>query len=136
MSDTVQHNSQPRALQPRRLDQIESLQSMNHWRSVFRNFYRRCPYYGLFLLPSTTWDSSPSRGFQEDEATGLKRDVATLAADLEGFLDCVGSYCPFDYVGEKLKNETTCIQSVWDTLYEIYDLEISTSNFQIKLQIN
>ena len=122
-------NTQPKTLQPRRLEQQESLQSLNHWRSVFRNFYRRCPYYGIFLLPTTSWNSSANRGFQEPETTGLKRDTATLAADLEGFLDCVGSYCPFDYVGEKLKNETNGINSVWDTLYEIYDLEITTSNF-------
>ena len=129
MTETVPTNNQPRALQPRRLDNQESLQSLNHWRSVFRNFYRRCPYYGLFLLPSTTWDSSHNRGFTTEESTGLKRDVETLAADLEGFLDCLGSYCPFDYVGEKLKNESTSISSVWDILYEIYDLEITTSNF-------
>ena len=129
MTEAVSTNNQPRALQPRRLDNQESLQSLNHWRSVFRNFYRRCPYYGLFLLPSTTWDSSLNRGFTTDEPTGLKRDAETLAVDLEGFLDCLGSYCPFDYMGEKLKNESTSIQSAWDILYEIYDLEITTSNF-------
>ena len=129
MTESMTHNNQPRTLQPRRLEQQESLHSINHWRSVFRNFYRRCPYYGIFLLPTTTWDSSATRGFTQAETTGLKRDPATLAADLEGFLDCVGSYCPFDYVGEKLKNETNGIKSVWDALYEIYDLEITTSNF-------
>ena len=99
-------NTQPKTLQPRRLEQQESLQSLNHWRSLFRNFYRRCPYYGIFLLPTTSWDSSANMDFQEPETTGLKCDTATLAADLEGLLDCVGSYCLFDYVGEKLKNET------------------------------
>ena len=127
MADSSQ--SQPRALAPRRLDQQETLQSLNHWRSVFRNYYRRCPYYGLFLLPSTRWTSSGNRGFTSAEQTGLKRDPATLAADLEGFLDCIGSYCPFDYIGQKLREESMNIQNVWDILYEIYDLEISTSNF-------
>ena len=93
---------------------------------MFRNYYRRCPYYGLFLLPSTRWTSSGNRGFTSAEQTGLKRDPATLAADLEGFLDCIGSYCPFDYIGQKLREESTNIQNVWDILYEIYDLEIST----------
>ena len=121
--------NQPRALAPRRLEQKESLQSLNHWRSVFRNYYRRCQYYGLFLLPTTTWDSSLNRGFTEDETTGLKRNIQTLAADLNGFLDCIGSYLPFDYVSDKLQAESTCIQSVWDLIYELYDAEISTSNF-------
>ena len=34
--------SQPKALAPRRLDTQESLQTLNHWRAVFRNYYRRC----------------------------------------------------------------------------------------------
>ena len=32
-------------------------------------------------------------------------------------------------MGEKLNNESTNIKSVWDILYEIYDLEITTTNF-------
>ena len=121
--------TQPRALAPRRLEQKESLQSLNHWRSVFRNYYRRCQYYGIFLLPTTTWDNTENRGFTTAETTGLKRNVQTLAADLAGFLDCIGSYLPFDYVSEKLQAESSSIQSVWDLIYELYDAEISTSNF-------
>ena len=96
---------------------------------MFRNYYRRCNYYGLFLLPSTTWDNTPSRGFTEPERTGLKRDAATLAADLDGFLDCICSYLPFDYIGEKLKAESKNISSVWQIIYEVYDVELSTTNF-------
>ena len=121
--------TQPRALAPRRLEQRENLQSLNHWKSTFRNYYRRCQYYGVFLLPDTTWDTSRNRGFTEPETTGLKRNVQTLAADLTGFLDCIGSYLPFDYVSEKLQAESTCINSVWELIYELYDAELSTSNF-------
>ena len=128
MSDSS-NLQQPRALLPRRLDQKETLQSLNHWKSTFRNFYRRCPYYGLFLIPSTRWDNSDSRGFTSAETTGLKRDVETLAADLVGFLDCVAGYIPFDYVADKLRDQTTCIDSVWDIVYEIYDAELTTTNF-------
>ena len=119
--------SQPRALSPRRLDYQESLQSLNQWTAVFRNYYRRCQYYGYFLLPTTRWDSSQNRGFTVAERTGLKRDPETLAADLEGFLECIASYLPFDYVGEKFKAESTSIKSVWDILYELYDVELSTT---------
>ena len=90
MSDHLQ--ALPKALTPRRLEQKETLQSLNHWKSVFRNYYRRCSYYGLFLLPSTTWDNSPTRGFTSAEESGLKRDIPTLIADLDGFLDCVASF--------------------------------------------
>ena len=127
------NNSQPRALLPRRLEQQENLQSLNQWKAVFRNFYRRCQYYGYFLAPTTTWDTSASRGFINPETTGLKRDPQTLAADLDGFLDCIGSYTPFDYLGDKLKKESTNIETVCELLYEVYDVEINTTNFSCQL---
>ena len=102
----------PKALAPRRLEQRESLSSLNQWRTVFRNYYRRCPYYGLFLLPATKWNNTQDRGFTEPEETGLKRDIPTLIADLDGFLDCVGSFLPFDYISDKLKAESTS-KSLW-----------------------
>ena len=105
--------TQPRALAPRRLEQRESLNSLNQWKSVFRNYYRRCQYYGIFLLPQTTWDNTANRGFTAAETSGLKRNIETLAADLSGFLDCIGSYIPFDYVSEKLQAESTSIETVW-----------------------
>ena len=122
-------NLQPRALAPRRLGQRESLNSLNQWRSVFRNYYRRCPYYGYFLLPTTIWDNSPNKGFTAAEQSGLKRDIPTLAADLDGFLYCLGSFLPFDYIGDKLREESTNISSAWDIIYEVYDAELTTTNF-------
>ena len=114
---------------PRRLEQKESLHSLNQWKSVFRNYYRRCPYYSRFLLPTAKWDNSVRKGFTSAETTGLKRDIDTLAADLDGFLDCLSSFLPFDYVADKLKQESTDIASVWSIIYEVYDAEINTTNF-------
>ena len=125
MTDT---NVQPRALAPRKLDQQETRQTLNQWKTVLRNFYRRCPYYSIFLLPATKWDQSPNRGFLQEQ-TGLKRTAETLASDLEGFLDSVASYLPFDYVADKLRTESTDIQSVWSIVYEIYDAELTTTNY-------
>ena len=120
---------QPKALAPRRLEQTESLQSLNHWISVVKNYYRRCSFYSYFLKPNLTWDNSDSRGFRVAETTGLKRSPEILAADLQGFLQCIGNYLPFDYVADKLDQETTNLQSVWDIIFEIYDVEITTANF-------
>ena len=55
---------QPRALTPRRLEQQETLSSLNQWVAVFKNFYRRCIYYSFFLKPGLTWTSNTEdRGF-------------------------------------------------------------------------
>ena len=80
------------------------------------------------MLPTISWNASSPRGFGP-EPTGLKRDAVTLEADLEGFLESIGSYTPFDFVGDKLKSESTDKSSVWDILYETYDVETSTSNY-------
>ena len=122
------HN-QPRALTPRRLDQQETLQSLNHWKGVFKNYYRRCQYNSYFLQPGLTWNSTNNRGFTATEPTGLKRSPAVLAEDLGGFLDCIASYLPHDYVADKLRNESTSLDSVWNILYEIYDAEVDTTHY-------
>ena len=118
----------PKTLAPRKLEYKETLNSLNQWRTIFRNYYRRCPYYGQFLLSTTTWNNSPSRGFTA-ETTGLRRDIPTLVSDLEGFLDCIASFLPFDYISEKLKQESSNISSVWEIVYEVYDAELTTTNF-------
>ena len=128
-SGSDQVTQQPRVPVPRKLEQKETLQSLNQWRNTFRNYYRRCQFYGLFLSPDTSWDNSLSRGFIENESTGLKRSPKILAADLEGFLSCLASYLPFDYVEQKLNNESTDINKVWEIVYEIYDAELNTVNF-------
>ena len=121
--------SQPRALLLRRHDQQESLNSLNQWVITLKKFYRRCAYCSYFLRPNVTWSSDPSdRGFPA-ETDGLKRTPEVLSADLEGFLNTLAGYLPFDYVADKLCSETTSLKSVWQVIYEIYDLEISTTNF-------
>ena len=80
------------------------------------------------MQPGLTWTSEGDRGLQT-ETTGLKRTPSVLASDLEGFLQCLGGYLPFDYVSDKLNAESTRLQSAWDIIYEIYDVEINTTHF-------
>ena len=94
--------NQPRSLATRIVEQPETLQTLNNWKMVFKNFYRRCPFYGHFLQPGITWTNELNKGFVNNEPTGLKRSPEVLAADWIGFLICVGSYLPFDYLSKKL----------------------------------
>ena len=118
----------PRALAPRRLEQQETLQNLNHWRGVLQNFYRRCQYYSHFLTPNLRWGPSEDRGFRT-ETTGLKRSAEVLASDLDGFLESITSYLPFDYVSDSLKTRARCMKDVWDIIYEIYDAELDTNHY-------
>ena len=63
------------------------------------------------------------------ETSGLKLDIPTLVADLEGFLDCIASFLPFDYLGDKLKRETKNVTQVLTIIYEVSDAELTTTNF-------
>ena len=121
--------SQPKALTPRKLEERETLQTLNHWKSVLTNYYRRCQFYGIFLQPGVTWSNAVNHGFTDTETTGLLRDPETLAYDLEGFLTCIAGYLPFDYVSTKLITQTTCLKDVWQIIYEIYDAEVSTTHY-------
>ena len=125
----IDNYQQPKIPAPRKLEEQETLQTLNHWKNIFINYYRRCQFFGYFLLPGTTWDNTENRGFTETENTGLKRSPVVLAADLSSFLACLGGYLPFDYVTEKLNAETSDMNSVWKIVYEIYDAEINTVNF-------
>ena len=111
MTDT-QQSQQPRALVPRKLEQQESLQTLNQWRTVIKNYFWHCQYYSFFLQPGVNWNNEINRGFTTNEQTGLKRTPAQLASDLEGFLECLGSYLPFGYVPEKLLQETSNMTTV------------------------
>ena len=122
-------NVQPKALMPRKLEQQETLQTLNQWSSIFKNYYRRCPFYGTFLQPGLRWSNEINRGFTTTETSGLKRNPTVLAADLDSFLECLAGFLPFDYVAEKLKAETTNMKTVWAIIYEIYDAEISTNHY-------
>ena len=123
------YNNQPRALAPRKLEQRENLQSLNQWKCVFTNFYRRCQFHGYFLTPGMTWSNDRNRGFITDEPSGLKRTPEVLASDLDGFLSTIASYLPFDYIAEKLITQSTNMLTVWSIIYELYDAEISTSHY-------
>ena len=127
MSD-LPHN-QPRALAPRKLDHQETLQTLNQWKNVFKNYYRRCQFYGTFLQPGASWTNGPNRGFTETETSGLKRSPTILASDLESFLECLASYLPFDYIADKLNAESSNMRTVWAIIYEVYDAEISTTHY-------
>ena len=38
-------------------------------------------------------------------------------------------FCNVDYVADKLVAETTNMKTVWDIVYEIYDVEINATHF-------
>ena len=114
---------------PRPLGDEETMESLSHWWTTFRNYYRRDKYVGGFLISTFKWDpSKPHYGF-EDEATGLKRAKADLADDLTGFMEIISSHMKNSYITERLKTSTKNIEDVKKCLFALYDAELSQDTF-------
>lgn len=110
---------------PRHLKDEESIESLTHWWTTFRNYYRRDKYVGGFLVSTFTWD--PTKDFYgfEDETTGLKRPKADWAEDLSGFMEIVAGYMENSYLTDRLKTSTKNIADVKTCLFKLYDAELS-----------
>ena len=116
--------------QPRKLEAQEDTQSLNQWQSTFRSYYRCCERYGYFFQPDFTWNPQAENwGITTDEAEGKKRTAAVLRQDLQDFLANLGSYLPFNYAAKKLLKVPTSLQTVWETIYDIYDADITADSF-------
>ena len=107
---------------PRMLTEKESLQSLNHWKTAFRTYYRRDSYYKCFLLPAAVWNPDVDNYEQAADMDGANvvRTAADKAGDLEDFLNTLAGYLPFPYLTEKIVKGSKNLQDVWDTIYDHY----------------
>ena len=107
---------------PRALNQQESLDSLNHWKTLFRNYYRRDSRYKQFLHKDCTWNvAQENYGLQAlEEETAEER-----AENLSDFLSTLAGFLPHSYLTEKLLEDTTCLQDCWNLIYEHYNVQIT-----------
>ena len=112
---------------PRMLASVETLYSLNHWKTSFRTYYRRDSFYKGFLLPGATWDAnSPNFGQSADrDQDSVLRSAQDKGEDLRDFLHTLVGYLPFPYLTEKIINGTKNLEEVWDVVYEHYGLKLS-----------
>ena len=112
------------------LTTIETLQTLNHWKTSFRTYYRRDSFYKGFLLPDATWDSSAENYGQAADLNGgdVVRSAADKAGDLEDFLNTLAGYLPFPYLTEKIVKASTKLQDVWDTIYDHYGVNVTSES--------
>ena len=111
---------------PRALAQKETLDSLDHWKTLFRNFYRRDTSYKQFLKSDCRWNfSSPNYGLVEMD----DESPADRAENLSDFLSTLAGFLPHSYLTQKLLEDTTCLQDCWDLIYEHYNVQISSETF-------
>lgn len=108
---------------PRQLTATETLDTLTHWRSHVRNYFRRDDNLKEFFARDTTWDQSRDNyGFGGENA-------ATKADCLEGLLDTIAGFMPGPYLTAKLTRQANSMKDVFDIIWEHYDVNPNPSTF-------
>ena len=84
---------------PRQLTQNESLETLEHWKSCFRNYFRRDSIFKPFLATDFVWNpNEPNYGLTSKDdipARDLKDALVDFLNNLAGFLP--NSYLVFKF---------------------------------------
>ena len=98
----------------------ETYDSLKHWQSHFRNYFRRDECYSVFL--NAEWDySEDDYGPEPIDNDPLRIDASRLTADLDNFLHIIAGY-----LTTRIVEDTTSINDVWKVFAEIYNCEITS----------
>ena len=112
---------------PRQLGNKETLESLLHWKTAFKTFYKRDDSYKIFFKPNTTWNfNSPNYGFVEDGDDG--RSPEDISEDLIDLLNTLAGYLPHAYLTDKLLKNTTCWSDVWVIIHDHYNVQVTSES--------
>ena len=108
---------------PRQLTSSETLDTLTHWKSHVRNYFRRDDGMKEFFARTATWDPSRTNyGFVGD-------DAATKADNLESLLDTIAGFMPGPYLTNQITGQTKCIDDVFRLIWRHYDVDPTPSTF-------
>ena len=108
---------------PRQLTATESLDTLTHWKSHVRNYFRRDDNVRGFFARDKTWDPAlQNYGFVGEEA-------ATQADHLEGLLDTISGFMPGPYLTARLTKHTKSMQDVFNVIWQHYDVNPNPDTF-------
>ena len=110
---------------PRPLGQVETLESLTHWVTTFKTYFKRDDAYKVFLKQSSTWDPSLAHYGQQVETVGLKRTPADMKEDLVDLLSTLAGFLPHSYLTDKIINNTKGWKDVWDIIHEHYGVQVT-----------
>ena len=105
---------------PRQLNQNETLDSLDHWKSIFRNYFRRDSVFKQFLESSCTWDPTNTDTYGLEEKYGMSPEERKDA--LIDFLSNLAGFLPHSYLTSKLKDTTKSLSDCWDIIEEHYNV--------------
>ena len=115
---------------PRPLTKKESLDSLDHWKSQFRTFFKRDDTFRRFLGSDFKWDPMKTDfGFTPDkDATNPSIITVTAkdkAEDFTDLLNVLSGFLPHSYLTTRISKDTKCWSDIWDLIYQHYNCKVS-----------
>ena len=107
-----------RVKEPRKLENAETMQSLQQWQTQFRQYVKRDDSYKKFLASDTTWNPSQTNYGFVAEQEGLKRSPQALMDDCKDFLHILASFLPHGYLADKLVSASTSFSNAFAMLQE------------------
>ena len=120
MARNVSRTPPPRQLGPR-----ETLESLTHWQTSFKTFYKRDEVFKRFFRVGVTWDHNVDNyGMQDDD----EYSAEDKAEDLTDLLNTLAGYLPHSYLTDKIVRTSTCWKDVWAIIFEHYNVYIKSES--------
>ena len=129
---------------PRPLGASESLETLTHWKTNFKTFYKKDETYKHFIKDTTVWDPDAANGNysqaaeveevrtvedgEESIETRTKRTAADMKEDLVDLLSTLTGYLPHSYLTKKIVSATKGWKDVWNVIYDHYGVQISSES--------
>ena len=108
---------------PRQLQANETLDTLTHWKSHVRNYFRRDDNLKPFFARNSTWDQTL------DDYGFVGNDAAARADNLEGLLDTISGFLPGPYLTAQITKHTSSIEEVFQVIWNHYDVTPNPSSF-------
>ena len=116
---------------PRQLTANETLETLTHWKTAFRTFYKKDETYKLFFRKNYKWDQSKENFDLKDEKDGdgvVLRKAEDLSEDLEDLLNTLAGYLPHSYLTDKILKETRNFDDIWRIIHDHYNVKVTSES--------
>ena len=111
---------------PRHIGAHNTLESLSHWQTTFRTFYKKDDSYKIFFKTNSKWNSFRPNYDLEYETDGDQRTAAELAEDLADLLNTLAGYLPHSYLTDKILKSSKCWADVWRIIHDHYNVQVTS----------
>ena len=108
---------------PRQLNQSETLDSLDHWKSIFKSYFRRDTIFKQFVDSACTWDPTKDDYDLKEKDGMLPMERKDALID---FLNNLAGFLPHSYLTTKLEKNTQSLNDCWAIIEEHYNVKVTS----------